>query len=568
MNIQHLILWSAAIVCIYLTPASAYAQTPNQSIEITLKKDGTSVRKTISGEKVIKVLNETEAATNIHLGSLKFDISKDGETLVFEDGPTNNLRLKIDTTKIIPQFASLRITDSKGKVILPPKTEGDTTKKDITPDYIFIPDNGQEAEYQKELCDTQECCEDLTVCPDDAEIVYDFRNKRACYFRDGKPKTLKKFHPRVDETLHLRIMNYHPYLDSIVVSKNFENRNQEYGPEFISLMRAGKPAEAESEQSKDTTAAAQSSTDVIQQFRNEMKQFYEAKIGKESSAGLTLVLLEKYVDYIQKNVLVQFKVSSSSPEAVRNSAVQMIETEPDANKRKALRKILEEGLRYYSLILQYNVVGNANFQIKNYDITSLTLENYKPKSAGAKEILTYEYFNRGGFKIDFSAGLFLHGLVDHRFTTIPTTGFDTTYTMGNPPVIDKITIVPKGRILRERSDDFTVSMGVISHAYSRWGKRVNTGFSLGIITDKREDDIRLKYLTGLSLLLGSEQRLVLSVGAIVGKANRLAEGLAEGDLVDPAAPGEAINIQTRELFCKSWFVGVSYNFGTVSPKKK
>ncbi len=371
-------------------------------------------------------------------------------------------------------------------------------------------------------------------------VVYNFRDKCFCYFRDGK--SISTVMPEVDELLHISVVNYQPYKDNVSFTYNFGQRNMEHGTRFASLMDGSPPkttSDANPDHGGGVVADPQNNEepsvkDTIRCFAEEMKALYNQLI---LDTDLSLELVQIYVSMIQAKMQEYWK--TSNPEQLRESLSQKIGGDPQA------LAILDEGLLYYKYLTNYKVLRFDPIQILNSDITTITMGTYSQGQPNPVSSSTYSYFNKSGFKIDFSSGLAFNGLLDHTYAS-----------MEDPNDSSKKIIA------REDSDKFTVTPVILSHAYFRRRPRLNWGFTLGLSVGQSDNDLRLRYMSGVSLILGSEQRLVISTGAITGKVNRLANGLNVGDNFS-ASSSNPPNINTYRV---SWFLGITYNFGSLSIK--
>ncbi len=445
----------------------------------------------------------------------------------------------------------------------------------------FIPGREKEWDFKDQLLATPPSqCDGIPVRKVDYEVVYVYdpamNDYCRCYFENGVQVAVpgddknRHFRPREGKDLYFRLIGFHPYEDSLGIQLTFKNRNEEYGPQFLGTALSGfpdlgaKPEQQVTEQgkTKGQSLAASSVAEFISAFRDEMKLFYEQK---KTDRYLSLPFLEKCVAYIRSQVRGQFNISDASPEAVLRQGNVLIETIADAAERKKIRAVLQEGVDWYRRILSYQTQRFLEpVQVKNADVTDLKFQWYR--GGKPKQHSEATYFNKGGFKIDFSTGLVGHLLEEHRFTTVP----KDTLIKGTPPDTDKIET--RGRIVREKTSRFGVDAGVFAHFYTRNScfRRFNLSGSFGVIPTKQNDQFRMRYLAGLSALFGSAQRIVLTVGGIGGRVARLAEGLKAGDdgtLLQLSA-GQPVVVPTRDLFCGSFFVAVTFNFATVSPGNK
>jgi hypothetical protein len=164
-----------------------------------------------------------------------------------------------------------------------------------------------------------------------------------------------------------------------------------------------------------------------------------------------------------------------------------------------------------------------------------------PTTVGISET----YRTEGGWKVDFSTGVFFSG--------------------GNPDFL--------GRELQYKSvDDSTViiesrdggkrlllSIGALMHIYHRSGGCVNWAISVGLSTSTAFDG--LNYLLGGSILLGDENRIVITGGAMLKESKILDKNYKyDTRYLKKDIPGSPPAIKVFPQI--GWFVSLTYNFST------
>jgi hypothetical protein len=151
---------------------------------------------------------------------------------------------------------------------------------------------------------------------------------------------------------------------------------------------------------------------------------------------------------------------------------------------------------------------------------------------------------KGGFKLDFSTGIFLNfGKKDF---------FDQTYRVedieGDPDHV---------RIVRNKNRNHVQpSLGALLHAYFRTGGQLQPALSGGISIAASEAT-RVNYHSGVSLIGGKEQRLVATVGLTLAQASIL-DGKYEKDqmILKDGAPED---IPRTSYYRLGYFFSFTYN---------
>ncbi len=189
-------------------------------------------------------------------------------------------------------------------------------------------------------------------------------------------------------------------------------------------------------------------------------------------------------------------------------------------------------------------------QIENYDFSEFQISVTDTGKSNTPEVISLPFRNTKGFKLDFSTGLALSGLGNKSYTIVESEreGFVQ---------------------IKENDENFSrLSMGIslLAHAYFRNARFTNVGITSGLTVNISNQS--LNYVLGGSLLLGEDQRFIISAGAIFGKAEHLksyyktnTDIRADKLRIDQAVP-------VIEQFRPSVFFGVSYNLGIANASKK
>ncbi len=171
--------------------------------------------------------------------------------------------------------------------------------------------------------------------------------------------------------------------------------------------------------------------------------------------------------------------------------------------------------------------------IVNKDYSLITVEEFDGDKSVDKQ--TYTFRNRGGLKFDVSTGFFVSGLRDNSY------------------IIKSDGSTSSGVITKEQSGDMRVGLGVLAHVHSRWPCIFNLGAAGGFELD---NDAKVGYLAGGSILLGYDQKFVFSGGVVFGKKAKISNAYYEGQLVDFSLSV----VPTVQVWDMSWFGSLTYNF--------
>ncbi|HMS69446.1 MAG TPA: hypothetical protein PKD18_14975 [Saprospiraceae bacterium] len=171
-------------------------------------------------------------------------------------------------------------------------------------------------------------------------------------------------------------------------------------------------------------------------------------------------------------------------------------------------------------------------QIQNKDFTKLTIDIINKKT-GEHNVRDYVFYNKKGFKLDYSLGLNASFLKDKKY--VLTQSENDLY---------KITPSQNGK--------FLIGAAIFAHAYSRWHKGLNLSATTGLMIGAEN---KVHYLLGTSLIWGKEQRIIINIGVAAGVIKELSE---QHDINKTYT--EPFEINYKDIWKAALFFGVSYNF--------
>lgn len=201
----------------------------------------------------------------------------------------------------------------------------------------------------------------------------------------------------------------------------------------------------------------------------------------------------------------------------------------------------------------YGAINSQNFTIDtfipkpNSDELMITI-SAKPNPVYNKcknEIkIEIPFAVKGGFKIDFSTGIFISNIVNKDFVSRPI--YSTVPIAGvADDSIDGYMLV--------KADSKPISYGIVGYMHAYWRNvcNINCGISFGLSVDQ---NTQVKIMPGLSLILGRKERFIINGGLAIGKCKEL-------------SPVQNINhlYKTKvepiysEPYKFGWFIGLSYN---------
>lgn len=400
----------------------------------------------------------------------------------------------------------------------------------------------------------QETC---VSCLNDYKVAYDLSQDepRICYYKKVKcncPKDtvkqgtgedckcrnspsycyqpVKRLRPAVGKNVGFHIFGYYPYFDSLSVGFGFESRNLENREAFAATFGQGaameedKPDEkaidsvatATSGKEKDPVKALKNDEVFFSKMRDEFGEYYLYLITQSPNSELVQVNI-KYINQMLNQYCLTLDQSSSGGllAATEKYLSNYAETGEKAAAIKDLKaevfRLAAQAARYYGFILHYNSMKIPVVQIENEDQFQWTVDFYKNKTKAHSQ--KYTAMIMGGWKIDFSTGFVFNKLIDNKYSI----KYDTVDITPDNGTVDP---VAAGKIVRQDEGKYVVDVGIMSHIYPRTGSRVNLGLNTGIVI---RNGSNVKYLLGGSLMLGYEQRFIISGGWVGGTVQVLDE---------------------------------------------
>ncbi|MFZ2285086.1 MAG: hypothetical protein WAV86_14530 [Lutibacter sp.] len=231
-------------------------------------------------------------------------------------------------------------------------------------------------------------------------------------------------------------------------------------------------------------------------------------------------------------------------QGISNEANNFTDLTEDFNKKVDVinaisGKIKETILKMYQLKL-HNYLLPVDINGKNIDVVEVTVERYdKTATNPTPDKYSYNIWVKGGVKIDISGGLFLTSLMDKEYETkdYGTNKF----------------------IYEENKGDYEFGFGSTINVSLRGGSWVRPGLSIGALFTTNQ---KFQLLTGLGIILGKEERIVLHTGLSMGRISRVSDNYKTDGSISYDLGSEG-TIPLTEKFSIGQFFGLTYNFGKV-----
>lgn len=241
-------------------------------------------------------------------------------------------------------------------------------------------------------------------------------------------------------------------------------------------------------------------------------------------------------------------------------------TPEDARKyARFLCTILGIVAQQYDMALKHQ----ANYRIytKYFQVPNADEITFKARTKNGTELFNQKFLIKGGWKIDFSTGVFVTGLNSSEYIQVS----------GRFAYRDSLTGPLKdttANLLSANKGKLNFSTGFLVHLYKRSGNYFNWGAVTGITIN--DDDFKMLF-GGSAMFRMGNGRLSFIAGGAVGKQKQLDANQQQYNIKSAELTSNKIyiqndinnrlprffaetNIQTYDKLKLSWFAGITYNF--------
>ena len=296
---------------------------------------------------------------------------------------------------------------------------------------------------------------------------------------------------------------------------------------------------------------------------------------------------------LQENMKCCLQITLGDPDDLLASLEMYIKLNIEPAYFKELELMVHDVVNEYKKTL--NKVSHRRIyimskQVPDEDLVKIGLKQVKAD----KKIKEYSLLVKGGYKIDFSSGVFVSGIpstdfILQQFNFSYRESKDTVVLINGAPhdsiIYSGNVAHTTGNFIRRNENKVSYMAGMFAHMYRRSGHAFNWGAGVGFSINTEG---RPYVMAGLSAMLnsGATRRICLIAGIIGGKEKTLA-GSASGfeankdlEAHDNSAiiyenahklpryydTGKDLSVDVYDKFKVSWFVGLSFNLGSFSIK--
>ena len=429
-----------------------------------------------------------------------------------------------------------------------------------TPDNIyFLPTKEEYTNFATSPPLAGSQCVSLSINDDNQKprnvfLVYDFA-KNTIQFQNSSKQKKDKWVASIHDAVTMRVVNINTHRYTVEINSNASNLNIEAQNSFLAsfqLPESGvediSPDGVVNSTAEEATSLALDSLEMAAQLLPEMKSLYDNKL---LASNLDMCLLEKEMQTIVRNIGKFFNMQNVTEATIKKKADELLTRVGEQDKEKALEYVqsIKQGAEF---LARLNTLDNGftsyPVQPKHNDILTFDL-TIKEGETVLLDNRSYDIDLYGGWKVDYSTGLFFTGLQDNSFTLK-----DTTYTeLGTEDGMEE-TVVTKKQILQDKKGDFSPHLGAMAHFYYRSVDPVSFGFAIGAVSDLNAN---IRFMLGGSAIIGSRRRLSLNSGLAFGRVERLGTGLKVKQFIS----SELSDVPTLQVARTSWFLSLTFNFG-------
>jgi hypothetical protein len=232
---------------------------------------------------------------------------------------------------------------------------------------------------------------------------------------------------------------------------------------------------------------------------------------------------------------------------------------PDDVKTHELRKSIlanfEEIQKKFTIVSTLQVTiqtSPIDYHGENIDFIKVSLETI-PTDAKAYPIIRiqnydYKVWIKGGLKIDFSAGIFLSSLRDRTFLPIKQESTENEE--------DNLY-----KIIKEDRGRYEFGIGSTVNFTARSSRSVNLGGNVGGYVTANQ---KFRLVAGPTIVLGKMQRIIFSVGLVMGDVTSLSNRVNLTDSFDLGSDG---TVPTVQKFDFGHYFSFTYNLGKAKSKE-
>ncbi|OMP74706.1 hypothetical protein [[Flexibacter] sp. ATCC 35208] len=365
-------------------------------------------------------------------------------------------------------------------------------------------------------------------------LIYNFVKNDVTPSKQGK----RTLWPKVNKPYKFIVKNINPFRDSVIVSSELANYNTDM-PALFEQAYFSAGAHGASAHEAQILADVLSLNEQLDAIITALKQAREC---------------DDICDFVQKrkDAIEAYFTGQYNFDPSKSNLVSFI-----AGELQGINDIYKE--RVTLALNKYKVfINTRNYysyyipQVQNVDEYIFTLSILPKKDAQLPVIVDHQPIKVqtvGGWKFDFSTGLFISGLRNESFSLRPDSSI-------MPDQFGRDSVYNRRNQITRQTDDKPVDFGVaaLMHAYPRISSWFNISATLGAALSIGPNP-SIRYLGGGSLLLGRNGRFIVTYGCAAGFVEQLSDPYQYNQFT---TIGDK-SLLTKKVFKTNSFVSVSFN---------
>ena len=368
-------------------------------------------------------------------------------------------------------------------------------------------------------------------------LIYDFAKNNIDYKRHT---SWTNGRPVVGFPYSFQVKNINPFRDSVIISNETQDYNTDVPDLFTQAFFSPGVAHAANAQMPHILADVFAMGEQLKKIESDLKNSRECTDICD--------IIQKTKEGIEKHFTDTYKFFDSKKDLITNLQDNLQGINPVY--KDSVAHIIDD-FRAFANTKTYYIYNIP--QVQNADAYIFTLSVLPKTGAQLYTVVDHQLIKVhtvGGFKVDFSSGLFITNLVDQKISLKPDSSIIHTSYGGDSIIYNR-----RNQIIQQTAkhdNDFGVASFL--HFYPRLTPTVNVSLTLGAGLSIGPNP-SIKYLGGVSLLLGRNGRLCLTYGAAAGFVDELADTYQNGQYTSITDKSQVI----KRTFHGRSFASVSFS---------
>lgn len=268
-----------------------------------------------------------------------------------------------------------------------------------------------------------------------------------------------------------------------------------------------------------------------------------------------------------KTLYANYAANSESITASINDLNSKLKTESTKSELAGFNKVISD--RTKTVQSNYELLEQSSADLTQAEIRRKLMEVYDNYDKIIHADFNYEYSlltDRDVTQVTMRFGLNQYdsvGTIKTRIVNVPTHGGLRINTSAGMSFVSFMGgqnsyLNDAGQIKEVKGDLFSPAITTMFHCYRQSYRPFTVGgsFGLSVPIEGQKD---FMYMGGLSGIIGKKQRVIINLGALGGKVDRLSDGYKAGDML----VSEYSDVPMKRVFDFGFFAGVTFNINSL-----